>query len=371
MRTSATKFRNVRSGGQSYQVHLQCDGYCVTAGRERINSPRMRRRLNSAALATLRFFEAAARLQSFTRAASELCITQGAVSHQVKYLEDCLGCKLFFRLPKQVKLTEEGEKFASVVAGALRALDQGAEAVVAPSRATINVRLRAGPSFALRWLVPRLGLFHEHHPKIRLHVIGAYGYFDPVHRDFDLAVEFIQAPLPALHTEVLMEEYLTPVCSPEYLKRHGPLRAPVDLASCTLLHDGDAWVAASEDAEWRHWLHEVGAHDVDSNQGQVFTLANMAIEAALSHQGVAMGRLSLVKELLDSERLIAPFEQKVKCPTRYCLVYPSELAGHPGVRAVIEWLRDQAAGSTGRRDGRTRAMDSPVASWGDGSIIRD
>lgn len=305
------------------------------------------RRLNSAALATLRFFEAAARLKSFTRAASELCITQGAVSHQVKYLEDFLGCKLFFRLPKQVQLTEEGEKFAAVVAGALRALDQGAEAIVAPSRSTINVRLRAGPSFALRWLVPKLGRFHERYPGIKLHVIGAYGYFDPVHRDFDLAVEFIQAPLPVLHTEVLMEEYLTPVCSPEYIKQHSFLKTPADLLRCTLLHDGDAWENATEDAEWRCWLRDVGAFDVDHERSQFFTLANMAIEAAMSHQGVAMGRMSLVRELLECKRLVAPFQQRVKCPTSYCLVYPSELASRPGVRAVIEWLREEAQGTNG------------------------
>lgn len=304
------------------------------------------RRLNSAALSTLRFFEAAARLESFTRAASELCITPGAISHQVKYLEDFLGCKLFFRLPRQVKLTEEGEKFASVVSAALKSLDQGAEALVAPSRSSINVRLRAGPSFALRWLVPRLGRFYERHPNIKLHVIGAYGYFDPVHRDFDLAVELTQTPLPALRTEVLMEEYLTPVCSPEYLRRHPFMKAPTDLARCTLLHDGDAWENAPQDAEWRCWLNEVGALEIDSNQGQFFTLANMAVEAALSHQGVAMGRLSLVRELLENERLIAPFERRVKCPTSYCLVYPSELASRPGVSAVIGWLREQADGTS-------------------------
>lgn len=320
------------------------------------------RRLNSAALATLRFFEAAARLGSFTRAASELCITQGAVSHQVKYLEEFLGCKLFFRLPKQVSLTDEGEKFAKVVADALRALDQGAEAVVASGRSTINVRLRAGPSFALRWLVPRLARFYERYPNIKLHVIGAYGYFDPVHRDFDLAIEFIQAPLPVLHTEVLMEEYLTPVCSPEYLKRNDFLTVPADLARCTLLHDGDAWENATEDAEWRCWLSEAGALDIDSNQGQFFTLANMAIEAALSHQGVAMGRLSLVKELLETGRLVAPFEQRVKCPTSYCLVYPSELASRPGVRAVIEWLREQAEAANRVTVGRWQSHhDEPVA----------
>lgn len=300
------------------------------------------RRLNSTALAALRFFEAASRLESFTRAATELCVTQGAVSHQVKYLEEFLGCKLFFRLPKQVRLTQEGEKFAKVVAGALRDLDQGAEAVVAPSRSTIDVRLRTGHSFALRWLVPRLGRLRARHPNIKLRVIGAYGYFDPVHRDFDLAVEFIQGTLPALHTEVLLEEYLTPICSPEYLARHDFMHTPRDVARCTLLHDGDAWENATEDAEWRYWLTEVGAPDVDSNQGQFFTLANMAIEAALSHQGLAMGRLSLVKELLETGKLIAPFEQRVKCPTSYCLVYPSELASRPGVRSVIEWLREEA-----------------------------
>lgn len=307
-----------------------------------IRSSSSARRLNSAALASLRFFEATARLSSFGRAAAELSVTQGAVSHQIKYLEDFLGSKLFYRLPKQIRLTEEGEKFAAVVARALKELEEGVEAVTALTRPTIDIRLRVGPSFALRWLVPRLGRLHARHPNIKLHVIGVYGYFDPVHRDFDVALEFLQSSVPALHAEVLMEEYLTPVCSPEYLRRHGPLRGPADLGHCTLLHDGDAWEAASEDAEWRYWLDEIGAREIDSHQGQFFTLANMAIEAALSHQGIAMGRLSLVEELLASGKLVAPFPQRIKCPTCYYLVYPKELAGRPGVKAVTEWLREEA-----------------------------
>ena len=299
-------------------------------------------RLNSTALASLRFFEAAARLSSFRRAAAELSVTQGAVSHQIRYLEDFLGCKLFYRLPKQIKLTEEGEKLAGLVGRALKDLDQGAEAVLALRRATIDVRLRAGPSFAVRWLVPRLGTLRASHPQIKLHIIAAYGYFDPVHRDFDLAVEFLQEPLPALRTEMLMEECLTPVCSPKFLAERDFLKAPADLARCTLLHDGDAWESSSEDAEWRYWLTGVGAPEVDSNQGQFFTLANMAIEAAVAHQGVAMGRLSLVEDLLAEGRLVAPFPQRIKSPTQYCLVYPDELADRPGVRAVIEWLRQEA-----------------------------
>lgn len=309
------------------------------------------RHLNSAALAALRFFDCAARHESFTRAAMELCITQGAVSQHIKCLEERLGCKLFFRLPGQIKLTEDGKKFAEVVARVLRELEEAAEILVAPRRSRTNVRLRTGPSFALRWLVPRLGRLHAEHPNIKLHVIGDYGYFDPVHRDFDLAVEFVQAPLQGLHTEFLMDEYLAPVCSPQYLAENEFLKTPADLARCTLLHDGDAWEAASEDAEWRYWLNAVDAVEVDSNEGQFFTLANMAIEGALSHQGIAMGRMSLVEDLLASNRLVTPFTQRVKSPTNYRLVYPSELAGRPGVTEVANWLRGEAReGSNARAE---------------------
>lgn len=303
-------------------------------------------RLNSSALASLRFFEAVARLMNFTRAGAELSVTPGAVSHQIKYLEDSLGFKLFYRLPKQIRLTEEGQKFAELVARTLKELDEGAASVVRAYHSTLEVRLRAGPSFALRWLVPRLGGLCKRHPNIKLRVIGDYGYFDPVHRDFDIAVEFIQGPVAALHSEVLLEEYLVPVCSPEYLAKQRPLKAFAELKRCILLHDGDAWESAAEDAEWRLWLKEVGAYEVDSSQGQFFTLANMAIEAALTGQGIAMGRVSLVEDLLRARRLVAPFPQRVKSPTRYCLVYPDELANSPGVKAVAEWLRQEARMTT-------------------------
>ncbi len=300
------------------------------------------RRLNSACLSTLRFFEAAARLGSFTRAAEELCITQGAVSQHIKALEDRLGCKLFFRLPGQIKLTDDGKKFAEVVGRVLRELDEAADVLVAPCSSKMDVRLRTGPSFALRWLIPRLGRLHARHPKIKLHIIGDYGYFDPARRDFDLAIELARSPPQRFHAELLMDEYLTPVCSPEYMAKHPFLRAPLDLGRCTLLHDGHAWPSAAEDAEWRYWLDAVGACAVDSSEGQFFSLANMAIEAALSHQGIAMGRLSLVEGPLETRRLIAPLPQPIKSPTGYLLVCPSELTDRPGVAELASWLREEA-----------------------------
>jgi len=251
--------------------------------------------LNSSTLASLRFFEAAARLLSFKQAALELHVTQGAVSQQIKHLEQALGCKLFYRLPRQLTLTEEGLRFAAVVQHALDEIEQEAKALAA-SRSITEIRVRAGPSFALRWLVPRLGNFYAQHPDIKLFITAAYGYFDPARREFDLAIEMIKGKLATLHSEVLMDEYLVPVCSAGYLAKHEFLKKPKDLARCTLLHDAHAWVGSDENAEWRHWLQEVGADNVDSTQGQFFNLANMSIEAALTHQGVAMGRGSLIRE---------------------------------------------------------------------------
>jgi LysR family transcriptional regulator, glycine cleavage system transcriptional activator len=297
--------------------------------------------LTSSTLASLRFFEAAARLLSFKRAAAELHVTQGAVSQQIKNLEAALGCKLFHRLPHQIAFTEEGQRFARVVESALEEIQREAQAI-ALERSAVDIRVRCGPSFALRWLVPRLGDFYSRHANIKLFVTAAYGYFDPTQCEFDLAIEMIEGDISALHTEALMDEYLTPVCSPAYLAEHEFIRTPTDLGGCTLLHDGHAWTGASEDAEWRHWLSAVGAAAVDSCEGRFFSMANMSIEAALTHQGIAMGRLSLIQDLLESGRLVMPFKDRVRSRAKYCMVYPRELADVPGIRAVVRWLREQA-----------------------------
>jgi LysR family glycine cleavage system transcriptional activator len=297
--------------------------------------------LNSSTLASLRYFAAAARLSSFKLAAIDLHVTQGAVSQQIKRLEEALGIKLFNRLVRQITLTEEGQRFAVIIRRALEDIEQGALAIAA-AKMSIDIRLRAGPSFSLRWLVPRLGDFYSRHSGIRLFVNAAFGAFDPASTDFDLAIELVKGHLPGMHSEVLMEEYLMPVCSPEYLKKHSFLKRPKDLERCRLLHDGQPWAGAAEDAEWRHWLDNVSAKGIDSNQGQFFSLANMSIEAALTHQGVAMGRASLIHELLEAGQLAMPFKKRIKSPTRYYLVYHRDLGKRPGMQAAIRWLHERA-----------------------------
>lgn len=296
--------------------------------------------LTSSTLASLRFFSAAARTLSFKQAGVELHVTQGAVSQHIKQLEGALGCKLFFRMPRQVRLTVEGQRFASVVDYALRDIEAVARSLAAHS--ATEIRLRAGPSFALRWLVPRLGDFYAKHPNVKLAVAAAYGYIDPARREFDVAIEATKGKIASLHSTLLMEDYLVPVCGPEYLAKHRFLKHPGDLARCTLLHDGDAWLGEEADAEWRYWLRAVRALTVDSKQGYFFSLANMSIEAALANQGVAMGRTVLIKELLKSGRLVAPLPQRVKSPLKYYVVYPKELASLPAMQSVLGWLHQQA-----------------------------
>ena len=299
--------------------------------------------LNSSRLGSLRFFVAAARASSFKQAALDLHVTQGAVSQQIKHLEDSLGVKLFYRLVRQITLTVEGRRFAIICERALEDVERGAQEITA-AQTVIDIRVRAGPSFSLRWLVPRLGDFYARHTGIRLFVNAAYGVFDPARREFDLAIERSKVRSPMLHSEPFMDEYLVPVCTPEYLKRHDFLRRPADLGRCTLLHDGHPWVGASEDAEWRYWLDGVGTRGVDASKGQFFSLSNMSIEAALTHQGVAMGRSSLIKELLVTGQLVTPFKRQIKSPIRYFLVYHKTLAMRSGMQTVIRWLHEQAKG---------------------------
>lgn len=300
--------------------------------------------LNSSTLASLRFFAAAARTSSFKQAALELHVTQGAVSQHIKQLEDALGVRLFHRLVRQVALTEEGRRFAAIVARALEELERGAQELTANLPA-VDVRLRAGPSLALRWLIPRLGDFYVRHAGVRVFVEAAHGAFDPARREFDLAIESFQGKPPGMSGEPLMDDHLVPVCSPEYLKEHSFLRRPKDLARCTLLHDAQPWIGAARDAEWRYWLDAVGTADVTSDQGQFFSLANMAIEAALRHQGVAMGRTRLIPELLRAGQLIAPLKHRIKGPRSYWLLYHKALTTRPGVQALIRWLHEQAQSS--------------------------
>jgi DNA-binding transcriptional LysR family regulator len=300
-------------------------------------------KLDSPTLASLRFFEAAARFESFKRAAGHLNVTQGAVSQQVKHLERKLGVRLFQRLPHSVKLTESGQRLFRVVERTLREIVEEMETLTDGVEGQ-SIRIRTNPSFAVRWLVPRLGDYHRRHPSSKLEIRGEYGEIDPERRNFDVAIESAVEPPRGYNSDWLMDEFLIVTCSPGYLADRPWLKGVDDLHRCELLHDAHPWADAQRDAEWRFWLDSCDAEDVVSDRGQFFSLAYMAIEAALGGQGVAIGRKSLVADLIEDGRLLDLFGQTFKAKPRYWLLRCPDNSDDLSVTNFVAWLRSATDG---------------------------
>ena len=303
-------------------------------------------------LNALRAFEAAARHLSFTRAADELSVTQAAVSHQVKALEEHLGVRLFRRLSRGLRLTEEGQTYWPQVRDALDAIAQATERLRA-SDAGGALTVSVAPSVAAMWLVPRLNRFRDRHPEIDVRIAASDALVDFGRDDVDMAVRYGRGRYPGLHTVRLMTEEVFPVCSPRLLEGPHPLRRPEDLRHHTLLHDDP--VAAEDDvlADWRMWLLAAGVDDVDPEGGPRFSHSNLLLQAAIDGQGVALGRTPLVAAALEAGLLVRPFEVVLAANFAYYVVCPEVTAERPKIVAFREWLLDEASSE------RTGAVSEP------------
>lgn len=262
--------------------------------------------LSASLLGWLRCFEAAARHCNFTQAAAELCVTQGAVSQQVKQLEQWLDRPLFLRTPRALVLTPEGERLRFVLRESFQAIE-GTLTQLRRPRDKQPIALSCSPSFAMVWLTPRLGGFFRQHPDIGLRVYGEFHALDRsrMMRDgIEAAVRFDPGGYPDLKAHQFLEEWLIPVASPAYVEAHPELRAPDGLRGSMLLHDVTPWDGAGEFDEWQCWLRHAGVDLRDASDGQRFNLSQLAINAALAGQGVAMGRSALILEDLESGRLV-------------------------------------------------------------------
>jgi LysR family transcriptional regulator, glycine cleavage system transcriptional activator len=282
-------------------------------------------------LSSLRPFEAAARLESFSRAAGELHLTHGAVSHQVRALEEFLGAPLFARHGKRVVLTAQGRAFADRVR---RALEEIA-AAAADARATKNER-RLGvsvlPSFASRWLMPRLVRFMEAHPDIDLSVDASVGLADFASGAIDLAIRFGRGPWPPLVCEMFLEDEYFPVASPRLAKK---LRQPADLLHMRIIHDDGGY--------WTPWFAAAGVPLQAPVAGPVFNDATYALQSAARGEGVALARRSIVGEDLERGVLKRLFTLAVPSNERYWFVSPRETAQAPKVRAFRDWVKAELA----------------------------
>lgn len=285
-------------------------------------------------LNAVRAFEAAARHLSFTKAAEELHVTQAAISHQVKALEEYLGLKLFRRLNRALVLTEEGQTYLPPVK---RIFDQLYEATrrLAENEARGKLTVSVLPSLAARWLVPRLGRFREAHPDIDVRVAPATHLVDFVREEVDVGIRYGRGRYPGLRVDRLMTEDIMPVCSPALLTGPKSLKEPRDLKYHTLLHD-------EGHGEWRTWLLAAGVNDVDATRGTVFMDSSMLIEAAATGQGVALARGALAADDLASGRLVRPFDVNIPAEYAYYVVCPEVTADQPKVVAFREWLLKEA-----------------------------
>ncbi len=282
-------------------------------------------------LGTLRVFEAAARHLSFQQAAEELHVTPSAVSHQIKALEDFLGKPLFTRAKRRVTLTPEGRKYLLPIQQALDDI----RAATARFRETQDSRLltiSVAPSLASGWLVPRLSVFQMKHPDIEVRITTSTQTVDLRKAlDIDIGIRFGDGQWPGLRAHRLLDMQLVPVCSPELLEQHGPIKKPSDLAGLTLLH------ALPRLGDWRSWFASAGARDVDPDRGPKFQDTPLAINAAVNGLGVAIADRQLVQAELDSGRLVAPFDITVPSTIGYYLVYRNNQHNDPRIKAFRDW----------------------------------
>lgn len=317
-------------------------------------------RLSPSVLAWLRCFEAAARCISFTKAAAELCVTQGAVSQQVKQLECWLQRPLFLRSPRSLVLTPEGQWLAAVVRESFQAIEGTLLQLRIPP-AVGPLALSCAPSFAMGWLTPRLGDFYRSHPETGLRVMGEFHALDRERMARDEVAAALRYDLgdyqDLLATEIL-DEWLLPVASPAFLAANPQLRSPADLRADMLLHDSSAWDGAGPCEEWAHWLTRAGVALAGLEQGHFFNLSLLAQGAALAGQGVAIGRAALVLDDLAAGRLVAPFGAPVRSRAAYHFVSPMPRPAR--TENVLAWLTAQAARFRVQRDGLLQRLAPPA-----------
>ncbi|WP_051333721.1 transcriptional regulator GcvA [Aliagarivorans marinus] len=288
-------------------------------------------------LEALRYFEAAARHLSFTAAADELCISQSAVSQKVIQLEERLGYKLFERKPRQLLLTQRGATLYPAVNAALLQIHDTLNDLN-QSHQLSPVELFCMPSFASRWLLPRLSDFNQRYPEVVLHLNAQVSEPNFYQQQVDIGICHGVGDHPALEQVRLFRDYIYPVASPEYLESH-PVNTPGDLQRCTLLHD--ALPQARLATSWQSWLNAIGMSEIDCSRGYRFNQADHIVRAALSGQGVALARHALVAREVAKGRLVPLLDHVIEDGAVY-LVCLRKLLARPQIQAFISWIRSQA-----------------------------
>lgn len=281
----------------------------------------------------LRAFEAAARHLSFTQAASELNVTQTAISHQIKRLEEELGIRLFVRQNRALSLTPEAKEYLPGIRAAFNDLRLATDRLLRKGDGPV-LTVSTLASFAAKWLLPRLSAFQTSHAGIDVRITTSTALVDFDKDGVDAAIRYGRGQWRGLRSDWLMADQIFPVCSPALLTGDKPLRSPENLADHVLLH-----TAAGNDDDWRLWLTAAGLPaDLSKQPGITFDMVFMTIQAAIDGIGVAMGRTSYVRDDIAKGRLVVPFEITLPADAGFYLVSPEGRADSPKLSAFRNWL---------------------------------
>ncbi|MBS0448398.1 MAG: transcriptional regulator GcvA [Proteobacteria bacterium] len=298
------------------------------------------RRYDLPPLDQLEAFESAARHLSFTKAADELALTQSAISRQIARLEDHYALPLFRRLHRALRLTDEGQTLYRAIDTVLGHLHQiGGE--LRRDRRPRPVSVTTTPGFAGLWLIPRLSAFTAGQPNVDVRLSATYQLAN-LHRDgYDLAIRYATEDVAGPHAELLFDDTVLPVCSPRLLRDPArPLKEPADLRHHVLLHQDEGKGGDMQD--WPIWLRAMKLDDLKPAGIMHFEQFDQLITAAVSGQGVALGRIPLLDRMLKERKLVAPFKKSVASPRSYYLIVAEGAGKKPDVQAFADWLRLEA-----------------------------
>jgi LysR family transcriptional regulator, glycine cleavage system transcriptional activator len=295
-------------------------------------------------LNALRAFEAASRHLSLTKAAVELNVTPGALSHQIRGLEDNLGVKLFDRGVRSIALTAAGKAlYPGLQAGFLHIRD--AVANLKTSDDTRVLVVSTPPGFTSKWLAPRLYRFSIAHPEIDVRISSSMNNANFTTDGVDAAIRNLSVDAArdeALEVEKLLDQTLMPVCSPAFVEKHGPFTSPDTLKGVPLIHD-DSFSSRAVMPGWAEWFAAAGLGDIDVSRGLRFNSADHALDATVEGAGVLLAHDALAYDDLRTGRLVAPFDLTLPSARCYCFVYAKKRRDSAKVQTFRAWLREEAA----------------------------
>ena len=296
----------------------------------------------------IRSFEAAARHLSFKQAAEELHVTQSAISHQVRGLEDFLGTELFFRAPNGVTLTPAGEDYFGDLAPILDQLEASTRRTCS-CEASGPLRVRATPAFAARWLLRRIKAFNARFPDIELQVTTSIATTDFRTDEIDILLQYGQQTVRGLRVDPFLASGRVPVCSPEMLAGAPPIEAPEELLDLTLLRDvvGD---------EWGDWFARAGVEVADELRGPWFEHCDLSLRAAEQGQGIALAYEALVADEIAAGDLVKLFDIRTSRKVIYSITCPECWLDRPKISAFRSWLFEE----TGQLDCAVKQDKQPL-----------